>query len=313
MSFIAGCNKSPAASVTVTPSTTPVPGQTAKPDGTLTPAVSNTVSPSLTPSAGAAMIIDKASKALSDVQTYLFYRNVVVVESSKADKSDETTTTISGNASLNLSDRSMQMNNQVYARVSTGQTAGSLIENSIYIINNTVYIQGIFQDNPQMWGKTALTDTVWQLQNQARQTVDLLQPQNVTVLAPETLHIGDLDVPCDVLQVTPDPKELWSLLVGQPGIQLPSEAPPGIAFDQIVKSSDMKLWLAQSDGVPIQATIGVSIQVDPTQVTSLTSTVSIDISLRTQFYDYNTPVRINLPAEAAATDVPDLNQLQNGQ
>jgi hypothetical protein len=39
----------------------------------------------------------------------------------------------------------------------------------------------------------------------------------------------------------------------------------------------------------------------------------MDISLGMQFSDYNQPVTINLPPEASATDVPDLNNLQPGQ
>jgi hypothetical protein len=247
------------------------------------------------------------------LQTYLFNRNIVAVKSATVDKSDQTTTTINGKATLDLSARSMQMNNGINVVLASGQAVGPLLEQSIYILNNTMYIQGVFPDDPQMWSKTALTDTAWQLQNQAQQLVSLLQSQNVTVLTPEIVHSGDLDIPCDVLQVTPDLKGLWALLVGQPGIQLPSAAPSGVGFDQIIKSSAVKLWVAQSNGVPIQATINVSIQVDPTQVPSLKSTVSMDISLSMQFSAYNRPVTINLPAEASATDVPDLNSLQTGQ
>lgn len=309
---IAGCIKPPVETAPLTPAASPVPGQTTV-TGTLSPAPSTILSPTLTSPASAAAIVAKASQAVSNLQTYLFDRNISTVRSAKADQSDQTTTTIISKVALNLSARSMQMGNVVYVKLASGQMAGPTIENSIYIMNNTMYVQGLFPDNPQMWSKTALTETAWQLQDQAQQLVELLQPQNVTVLAPETLHSGNLDIPCDVLQVAPDLKGLWGLLVNQPGIQLPSQAPPGVAYSQIVKSSEMKLWLAQSNGAPVQAILKVSIQVDPTQVPSLTSAISMDINLNMLFYDYNQPVTINLPAEATATDVPDLKDLQKGQ
>jgi hypothetical protein len=75
----------------------------------------------------------------------------------------------------------------------------------------------------------------------------------------------------------------------------------------------MKLWVAQSSGIPIQSAIKASIQVSPAQVPTLTNTVSMDIQLSLLFYDYNQPVTINLPFEAAASDVPDLKDLQKAQ
>ncbi len=93
-------------------------------------------------------------------------------------------------------------------------------------------------------------------------------------------------------------KAFWSLIAGQPGVQLPSDAPPGVAFSQFIKNAEMKLWVAQASGFPIRAELKMSIQIGPSQVSALTNDVSMDVSVNMLFRDYNKAVSIDLPEEA---------------
>jgi hypothetical protein len=86
----------------------------------------------------------------------------------------------------------------------------------------------------------------------------------------------------------------------QPGIQLPSGAPPGVEFSQIIPSSDVKVWLAQSGGYPLKAEITLNVFVTPAQVSSLTTNLTMAAGLSMSFHDYNQPVTIELPQEAQA-------------
>jgi hypothetical protein len=247
------------------------------------------------------------------LRTYSVLRNISSSKSTEKDKSDLTTTTVVSQMILNLEARKMQMNNSIYAKNAAGQSTGALLNNAIYIADETLYIQGLFPTDPELWSKTALTDNVWELQNQARQVMGLVQAQNTTILTPETITLEDQAIPCSVFQVNLGLEALWLFLVNQPGIRIPSSAPDGVAYGDILKHSEMKLWISQKDNLPVQAAIQANIQVDPSQVPSYTAPVTLDITLDMKFSAYNQPVTIDLPAAATAPDVPDLSGLQPGE
>ncbi|HEX7474384.1 MAG TPA: hypothetical protein VF318_00320, partial [Dehalococcoidales bacterium] len=220
------------------------------------------------------------------------------------DKSDQVSTTVNSQLVLDLADNKLQMNNLISYKESSGQFQPA-VENSLYVVDNTLYIQGLFPDNPQTWTKTAATAGFWQAQNQARVLVELLQKSQITKQTRETLTTTGGSVLCDVLEVTPDLASLWNMLGTQPGIQLPSGAPPGVEFSQIIPASDVKVWLAHSGGYPVMAKLTMSMFVTPAQVSSLTTNLTMDIGLNMSFHDYNLPVTIELPPEAR--DAGDLN------
>jgi hypothetical protein len=196
------------------------------------------------------------------------------------------------------------MMNSITVKQPDFQAGLPMIESGLLIVGDTMYIQGLFPDQPQMWTKTPAPDNYWKLLNQAGQLAALLQGQNATILTPEKVHSGNLDILCDVLQVTPDLKTLWSLMTIQPGIQLPKDAPPGVAFSQFIKKAQMKLWIAQDSGFPIKSELSMSFQIGPAQVQALKNDISMDIIINMLYYDYNKAITIDLPDEAKnATDL----------
>ena len=103
---------------------------------------------------------------------------------------------------------------------------------------------------------------------------------------------------------------MWAFVVNQPGVQLPARAPDGIKYAQIVKSSEMKMWVSQSDSMPAQASLKVNIEVNQSQVPKLPGPILVNLNLNIQFGGFNQPMTIDLPAEASASDVPDLKDLK---
>jgi hypothetical protein len=252
----------------------------------------------------ASTIKERTSQGISRVSSYYLDRNISVIRSSGTDKSDENNNTIISNMALDIAGHNMRMDNSIVVRM-PGQPALPLIENSLYIIGDIMYVQGLFPDKPEMWSKTNITQDYWEMQNQARQLVELLQLSDIEVLSRENVISGDLNIPCDVLKVTPDLEKLWGILVDQPGMPLPPSAPPNVAFSQIVKNSEIKVWVDQTGGFPVKATLNVGIVVSPAELPTLTSAVSMDVNLNMEFSDYNRPISIELPEEAK--NAPDLN------
>ena len=64
---------------------------------------------------------------------------------------------------LDISARRMQMDNAANIKSATGNYP--LVENSIYAIGDSLYIQGLFPDQPKTWTKTTVTEKYWEIQN----------------------------------------------------------------------------------------------------------------------------------------------------
>jgi hypothetical protein len=297
---VSGCLK------TTATSTSPVKTSAAT---SKTASPSSLSSPSLA-SVDAATLSARAAQSLAQLKNYYLLRRISAAKSSQADNSDLTTTVVNSQTTLDLEGRGMQMNNLIDVRLRSGQSAGSIINNAIYIKNNYMYVQGYFPDSPDVWSKMELTGGDWSMQNQVRLLIDLFDPQNAALQAPEVIHVGSSDILCSVFKISPDMNKLWAVLTSQPGYKLPSQAPQGITYDQITKSKDISLWLDQSSGLPVQASIAAVIQVGPGQIPSYTGTVTFKVDINMQFSAYNGQIKIDLPAEAAATTVPDLKDLQ---
>jgi hypothetical protein len=306
LAVITGCSKAPVATLTVTPvASTPAP-QT--PTATLpAPATSTIPSPSLTTPADAAPLIERATQAVSNLKTYHLDRSIKVVRSVKSDKSDQTTTSTLSNGDLDRSLRQMRMDNKVAIKAPVGQPVWPLSENQVYIINDPaaghqIYMQGLFPSKPQLWNKTAISDEVWQMQDQAQDLLRILKLTPVQVLPAETVVSGNNNLPCNVLQVSPSLAEFWTLIANQPGIEIPTNAPAGVSYSQFVKTADMKLWLAQTTNLPVKAELVMNFVIGPALAPSLTNTISMDIHIVMLFSEYDKALAIQLPPEAQSAE-----------
>jgi hypothetical protein len=320
VSLLSGCNKQPVTVNTQPHSTSSVQTQTQVMTQTPSTSISTPTSQSsgsstrssdvtLEPSGSPADVISRANNFLTGIRSYYFDRQVSSTKSAKADHSDQKTITVIGKkSSIDLVNHSLQIYNKIFVKLASGQMAGNIFENSIFIDNKTVYLQGVFPTDPLLWSKTPLTEEYWRQQNQAQLIKDLLNPQNTSLLAPEILKTNSFEVPCDVVQVSYDLEKLWIFLRMQPGVDLPPSAPAGVSYNQIINKSEIKIWISRLNGSLVQSTINVNTRVDPAIVPSLSSSVTNDFSLSFDFYDYNLPFKIIVSPEALAAQELNLQK-----
>lgn len=287
VALIMGCGG--VGKATLTPTFTPAPMPTSTPAPT----------PSLTPTPDAAAIRERASLAVAAANSYRLERKILASIATQNDsKSPAIRVLVTGDMALDVPGHKMRMKNSRNVELPPGQAAPPVTESSIYIVGNVLYIKGLFPDEPQQWVKTSVPENYWQIQNQAKQLTELLKLSEVAVLPPETTR--DLDVPSHVLQVAPKLEGFWELVAQQPGIGLPPQPPPGVALSQIVRSRELKLWLAQTTGLPLKVEMRMKVQMGP--VAQPSGERSMDIVVTMLFYDYNQPVSIELPAEAEGAE-----------
>jgi hypothetical protein len=275
--------------------TQPIPASiSATPASTL-----HSPSPSI-PSVRADVILEKALPNISTARSYRLNRNISAEMSTKSDRSDLVTSRVYSKAVLDVSRHLMQMSNGVSFKQPAGQPIWPVFENTIFIDGDIMYIKGFSPDQPQVWSKTALTESIWQTQNQAKLLVQLMRPQNITVLAPETLDNGEGARICNVVKIEPDLKEFWSLIVNQPGVQLPSGPPQGLTLEQITRTASLQLWLDQASILPLKAELAIKILVSPENYPTYKETLSSSVNVSLIFSEYNQAFNIELPSEAKA-------------
>jgi hypothetical protein len=274
----------------------------------------STVTAALVPAASAAEVVARVTQGTAAAQSYRLDRNISAMKMGSSDgKSGRYDFSAWSNMVLDIAGLKMQMDNKFNVKPPPGQPDWPLLDNSIYVDEGTIYMRGLFPDEPDLWAKTPVSDTYWQQQNQAAHLIGLLDTPQAAVLAPEYIqNSGKPDIPCDVLAVTPDPEKLWALLLEQPGIatmELPAQAPAGVDFSQMVKSAEMKLWVAQGSGFIMKAVLQMSVQAGPALRATLSNDTFVEVSASMIFYDYDQAPVIELPQ--AAKEAVEL-KLQSG-
>jgi hypothetical protein len=246
--------------------------------------------------ADAQALLKKSSANLEGVSSYQLNRTINAAKWSTADQSDLSTMKILSDMELDVSGQKMKMDND--ATVMQSQAASPVIENTVYVVDDVLYVRGLFPEEPELWSKTPVPQTYIPSQDQARQVINLLLFSPMTLGSRDTVLSGNQSVLCDVLQGTPDLKTFWALLVGQPGMELPSGSPRGVEYSQFIKEANVKVWLSADTGLPIAADLAIRTLVGPSIMPSLPRDISNLISVRMQFYNYNKAPAIELPEEA---------------
>jgi hypothetical protein len=306
----AGCIKTasttqvtPQPSVTASspPSTSFVPSVTA----VVSPSASPVILPGVTPD----LLTAKVTQSLSNVTSYNLNRTTSQLLSTKSDRSDQATSKIYSKEYLDVAHRSMQMSNAINFKQPSGQPQWPVIENRIYITGETMYIQGLFPDQPNKWSKTPVTPDIWLNQNQAQLLASFMLVQNIVSISQEAISSGDSNITCYVVKINPELNKFWSFVINQPGLQLAAAPPEGLSLEQIVRSSGMNLWIDPASGLILKADFKVSVSITPEILPSFTNNYLSEISATLLFDKYNQPLDIMLPSEAVnAVDLSSLKK-----
>jgi len=302
---LAGCRaNTPEVTLPVnTPLSTPVSTgvQTSLP-----PSSTSLSSPLFTPSAEAFKIISElSSRSIKDVSSYRLDRSIKTRKLALNDSSTLVTSTIISKMILDLTGHNMQTFNSINVKTGQNQAEWPMVENSTCIIGDTLYIRGLFPDQMNTWSKTPATTEYWQLQNQAQLVVDMMNASKCSVSGEEVLSNGEKQA---IIEIQPDLSSLWDIILAQPGIQLPEQAPAGFVFEDILTVTSTNMWINQMTGLPAKFTSNIELNVGPSQVPSLTSEISMSIQLMMSFYEYNANTSIELPEEARSAVELDLKK-----
>lgn len=176
----------------------------------------------------------------------------------------------------------------------------------MYIIDGMVYS---FTDMPLMgiegtWMKQALPAGTWEMMtqqvNQVESMFGILGAMKFEISGIEKVSGKD----CYVLEVNPDPEDMWELFAGQAASAGEIGSFLGDAeeyLDEILKDMSVKYWIDKNTYFLSKAEMNMTMKITPEIMDYPEEEGEVDMTMTMSMntYDYNQPVSIVLPAEAA--------------
>ncbi len=170
------------------------------------------------------------------------------------------------------------------------------IDAEIYVVEGWMYTgANILGD--EYWMKMALTEPMWQQQDQVKPYVELLATA-IDIKDKGTEIVNGVE--CYVFEVEPDMDALTELLGEETSGLLPADL-SDLDMGEIYQELTVKEWLAKDSYLLRKVEIKLVMEMSPSDV-GVTSDefdkMTMEIEMTMRFYDYNQPVSIELPPEA---------------
>ncbi len=169
----------------------------------------------------------------------------------------------------------------------------------MYIVDGWMYMKMSMPVIGEQWLKSRLDDSMWNQQNQVEQQIQLLKSAIKTrSLGQET--VGGVE--CYILEITPDMAALADFVGSQLGSQDGADALADIDLAKVFKSITITEWVAADTYLPARMVMNILMEMNEDDFGSTNAgneLVTVDMVLTVNYSDYNQPVTIVLPPEAA--------------
>ena len=250
-------------------------------------------------------IVNGVIESLNDIETYQFDMDMTLDMAGQAEgETIEVTMVIHGSGAEDFDNRQMEMDMAMNIAM-LGEVEMEVIM-GMYLIGDMIYMMIDIPLMGSMWMKSNVPEGYWEEINQVESQVELLEAGQVEVIGSET--VGGVD--CYVLQLTPDMEQLWQYVMQQ--AELTQEEMPNVGeeyLQEVFKSMSVKQWVAKDTYFIIKAEIDMAVELTPEAmgVTGEEGVLAMDIAMDFLAHNYNKPVSIQLPPEAAgAMEIPFL-------
>jgi hypothetical protein len=205
------------------------------------------------------------------------------------------TVDMSGTGAMDIVNEAMQVTMNMAMDV-PGQGSQD-IDAATYIVEGWMYTGATIPGYGEQWTKMALTEQIWQQQDQVEQYIRLLATAvEVDYKGTETVN----GVECYVFEVEPDMSILNDLLQ-QETSTLGMMDLSSLDVAELYQELSVKEWLAV-DSYRLQRTeVEMTMEFGPGDVEATSDDfekMSIDIKMTMRFYAYDQPVTVVLPPEA---------------
>jgi hypothetical protein len=213
------------------------------------------------------------------------------------------TVDMSGTGAMDIVNEAMQMTMNM-AMDMPGQGSQD-IDAATYIVEGWMYTGAAIPGYGEQWTKMALTEQMWQQQDQVEQYIRLLATAvELDYKGTETVN----GIECYVFELEPNMDTLQELLAQGTTSGMGLMDLSGFDLAELYKELSVKEWLAK-DNYQLQRTeVKIVMEMSPEDVGATSDDfdkMTIDMNMSMRFYAYNQPVSIELPPEALdAEEIP---------
>jgi len=180
-------------------------------------------------------------------------------------------------------------------------TESQNVSAEIYVVEGWMYTGVSVTDEGMQWAKMALTEPLWQQQDQVGQYAELLATAvEVKYKGTETVN----GVECYVFELEPDMDTLGDLLVTVTS-SLGLVNLSGLDLAALYQELSVKEWLAKDSHLLQRTEIEIVMEISPEDVGATSDDfekMTMDIGMTMRFYAYDQPFTVVLPPEALAAE-----------
>lgn len=224
-------------------------------------------------------------QSTEEIESYKFSTTITSTSTMTGDSDGinmETSSTGEGSADLVNKKLMMEQTTEVTSMLGQEPVEGT---SAIYFIDDILYmgIENMALGSVE-WLKKNNTGTTWDSYDQMEMQAVLLEVSEVERLDDEVVN----GIDCYVLRIIPDLEKYYEIMMNQQG-QDTSTIPPGTDFSELIEGWMVKQWIAKDTNYFIKTYNKMTMHI---------FTMSLTYETEILYSDYNSPVNIELPADA---------------
>jgi len=251
-------------------------------------------------------ILANTATATAEVDTCKFDADMTVtIKATGGEQPLEGTLAMNTSGVVDKANREMQTTTDMTQEATGGVKVRMATE--FYLAGEWVYAKMSLFNLLDQWGKTRLTEEMWNRLDMVGGQVELLtSPLEVNYLGSEDIS----GVPCYVMQLMPTTEALSNWLNQQQLSGTEKIEWVALNLNEIFKEWSYKCWIAKDSYLLVKLEADMLLEMSPNEVGASPGDFeneTINIALAMIVYDHNTPVAIVLPEAALEAPEMDIN------
>lgn len=250
-------------------------------------------------------IVDNVIETWSGVKTYQFDMDMTMDMAGEADgEAVAANITMDSSGALDVENSQMMMD--MTMNIAMPEEDEMEMTMAMYLVDNMTYMMMEMPLTGPMWVKMEVPEEYREEINLTESQVGLLkEAAEVKLISSEKVE----GVDCYVLEVTPDMKKLWEMVMQQAQVG-GQQIVPDVAeesLSEIFRSFSVKYWVAKDTYFLTKTDIDMVLELTPEAMglPEEEGTLTMDIAIIMLPHSYNQPVSIVLPPEAEeAIEIP---------
>ena len=223
-------------------------------------------------------------EVLDNIHTYS-YEMEMEMETSVTGEDIKDVVKANAQADIDVKNRKIK----IFIHINERNKRSKSTQTKIYILDTMEYIQS---EKDSEWIKFEVPRHKLDSENQLKKQMKLVMTSKIKNLKEETFK----NIDCYLLSIEPDKQSFWEVIMEQDE-EHPLLKLLNLDYENIVTHTDMKVWIEKNSFIPIKCIMQMRAIIEK-QIMKQPFKMIINIKKAYNYYNYNKPLVIELPAQA---------------